>query len=137
MNDQAQDEAGAVPRIPDPFTIDWQRARIVHDRPSDELLVYFGGIPRAAASIALDVGDRDFIYDRVDPATGETVGMEIDGFLAYAVRRYPAFVAFLARTELGGYDDLDAANLRRWAREQNHEQADDEARNSAVTPLTA
>ncbi len=137
MNDQASDEAGAVPHFPNPFTIDWQRARIVYDRPSDELLVYFDGVARAAASIALDVGDRDFIYARVDPATGETVGMQIDGFLTYAVRRYPAFVAFLAHAELRGYNELAAANLRRWAREQTHDQADDDAMIAAMTPLTA
>ena len=137
MNDRAPDGSGLVPQILDPLTVDWRRTRIDYDRPSDELLVYFDGVARAAAGIAFDVGDRDFVYDRVDPNMGDTVGMDVDGFLAYAIRRYPDFVAFLARAELRGYDDLAAANLRCWAREQTREQADEEALIAAMTPLTA
>ncbi len=63
--------------------------------------------------------------------------MQIDGNLACAIRRYPDLVAFLARAELRGYDDLAAANQHRWAREQTREQADDEAMIAAMTPMTA
>lgn len=137
MIDRKADLSELVPTMPDPLTIDWRRARIVYDRPSDELLVSFDGISRAAASLALDIGDRDFIYARVDPITGETVGFQVDGFLASAVRRHSDLVAFLAPAELRGYDDLAAANLRRWAREQSRDQADEEAMIAAITPLTA
>lgn len=113
-----------TPTIPEPATVDWTHARISYDRINDELSVSFGGVAVAAASIPLDIGDRDFIYARVNPTTGETVGLQIDGFLAYAVTQYPNLVAFLVLAELHGYDDLAAADLRRWARERTDDRAE-------------
>ena len=56
MRGLSPDNLVLEPSIPDPATIDWRRASIVYDRPSDELLIYFDRTKRAAASVALDIG---------------------------------------------------------------------------------
>ncbi len=124
MTGQHPDILTLAPTMPDPATVDWERASIVYDRPSDELLIYFDRTKRAAASIALDIGDQDFVYARVDPVTGDTIGVQIDGFIAYALGRYPAFVDILTVAEIRGIDDIAAEALRRWARGRSREHAD-------------
>ncbi|MBA3642876.1 MAG: hypothetical protein H0W59_02265 [Chloroflexia bacterium] len=124
VNKNTSDIMTLTPALPDPASIDWTRARVVYDRVSDELSISFDGVVRAAASIALDIGDHDYIYARVNPTTGETVGLQIDGFLSYAIRQHPDAAVLLTQAELRGYDDLAAAELRRWAWAQMHERAD-------------
>jgi len=136
VNEKMPDITTLTPTLPDPASINWKHARVVYDRVSDELSISFDGVVRAAASIALDVGDRDYIYARVDPTTGETVGLQIDGFLSYAVRQHPDAAVLLTQAELRGYDDLAAAELHRWAWARTHERAD-VALSAAVDHLIA
>lgn len=124
MSDQPPDILTLVPTVPDPKTVDWERAVFIYDPPSDELLLYFDRDRRAGASIALDVGDTDYVYARVDPATGETIGMQIDSFRHYAVGRNPELADILAVAEINGLDDISAAELRRRARRNSQERAD-------------
>lgn len=139
MSKQTPDILTLTPTMPDPATIDWERASIVYDRPSDELLIYFDRGERAAASIALDVGnqDQDFVYARVDPVTGDTIGVQIDGFMAYALGRHPEFVDILTVAEIRGIDDISAAELRRWARGRSREHADAATIVATIGEMTA
>ncbi len=136
MSEPAPDLMTLIPAFPDPITVDWKHAWIVYDRVSDQLLVYFGGVAREAVSIAIDTGDRDYFFARVDPNTGETVGLQIDGLLVYGIVQNPDLVAFLALAELRGYDDMAAANLHRWAQERVNEEIEAEI-SAAVGRLIA
>ena len=113
-----------APKWPELESLPKGQVRFTYDRPSDTLYVDFYGKARPASSEPLDVGDRDYLFVRVDPQTDEVVGVQIESFLAYAVKQHPYFVEVLEVADLHGYDDLEAANLRRWAREQSHELAD-------------
>lgn len=124
VNDSGSDPLTRTPKLPDAASIDWTRARVVYDRISDELSISFDGVFRPAASIALDIGPHDYIYARVDPTTGETVGLQVDGFLGYVIRQHPDSAAFLTLAELHGFDDLAATELRQWAWERTNERAE-------------
>ena len=124
MSQRPLDILTLAPTIPDPKTVDWERAVVVYDRPSDDLLLSFDRDRRAAASLALDFGDQDDVYARVDPATGETIGLQIDGFMACALERHPEFVGILTVAEITGLDDIKAAELRRWTRARAQAHAD-------------
>lgn len=123
MNENAPDILTLKPALPE-GTFDLERALVVYDRVSDELSLYFDGVVRAAANIAIDSGDHDYIYARVDPMTGETVGLQFDGFLKYVIHQHPEAASLLTVAELHGFDDLAAADLRRWARARVGKQAD-------------
>lgn len=113
-----------------------RQIRFSYDRPTDTLFVDFYGRARPASSEPLDNGDRDYLFLRVDPVSQEVVGLQIEEFLAYAVGRHPEFVAAL---EIAQLDDRDAeaADLRRWAREQACGPADAHALISTVERLSA
>ena len=53
---------------------------------------------------------------RVDPLTDEVVGLQIESFLTYAVKQHPDWIRVLTYADLHGYDDIEAAKLRKWAR---------------------
>jgi len=91
--------------------------RFTYDRAADELDVDFYGEARPAVSVPLDQGDRDYIYLRVDPASRQVVGLQIEAFLAYAVKQHPDFLAALVVADLPGFNDLEATRLRRQAAE--------------------
>jgi hypothetical protein len=95
-----------------------RQIRFGYDRPTDTLFVDFYGRARPASSEPLGVGDRDYLFLRVDPVTQEVVGLQIEDFLAYAVGRHPEFVAALEIAHLDDLDATEAAELRHWAREQ-------------------
>ena len=111
--------------------------RFVYDRLADTLYVDFDGHARPAVSVPLDQGDRDYLYLRVDPETHRVVGLHIEAFLAYAVAQHPEFIEALEIAELRGFDDLEAAELQRRAREQARERADAVALIAAVERLSA
>jgi len=75
------------PRWPERETVDPERVGFTYDRPSDTLFVDFSGRPRPAVSVPADArfGTVD-IYLRVDPASEEVVGLQIEGVLAAADR---------------------------------------------------
>lgn len=99
-----------TPRWPDFGSLPSQQARFTYDGPSDTLFVDLYGEPRAAASIPLDRGDRDYLFLRVDPQTEEVVGLQIEHFLTYAVAQHPELRNALAVADLVG---IDRAELRR------------------------
>lgn len=121
----------AIERLPE------QQIRFSYDRPTDTLFVDFYGRARPASSEPLDVGDRDYLFVRVDPLTQEVVGLQIEEFLAYAVDRHPAFVAALAIADLDDLDAAEAAELRRWARERARHSVDAHALIASVERLSA
>jgi hypothetical protein len=88
------------PRWPDLVSLTPDRVRLTYDRPTDTLFVDFRGAAVPAASIPLDRGDRDYLFLRVDPATEEVVGLQIEHFLSYAILQHPELT-----------DTLDAASL--------------------------
>lgn len=65
------------------------RKRLSYDRLSDTLFLEFYDKPRPAISVPAEDGDRDYFYFRLDPKTDETVGVQIEAFLAYAVGHDP------------------------------------------------
>lgn len=114
-----------VPRWPDLEDLPKGKLRFVYDRLSDTLFVDFYGEARPASSEPLDEGDRDYLFVRVDPHTDEVVGLQIETFRAYALKRHPYLVEALDIADLQGFSDIEAADIRRWAHEQVHEAMDD------------
>ncbi|MFN8593500.1 MAG: hypothetical protein U0031_18735 [Thermomicrobiales bacterium] len=105
------------PRWPDFRLLPPQEMRLTYDRPSDTLFVDFSGEARAAASVPLDRGDRDYLFLRVDPETEAVVGMQIEHFLSYAIARHPELraaldVAQIGRIDRGELDGLIPATMR-------------------------
>ncbi len=67
-----------VPTLPD---IDAANVRVEYDHPTDRLWVSLVGEPHPASNVYVD---DDAMY-RVDPHTGEVVGLEIERFLERAL----------------------------------------------------
>ncbi|MGH8574829.1 MAG: hypothetical protein ACREX8_20030 [Gammaproteobacteria bacterium] len=97
------------PKWPDFTLLPADQMRYTYDRPSDTLFVDFYGTARAAASVPLDRGDRDYLYLRVDPETDAVVGLQIEYFLSYVVEQHPDLAGALDVATLVdiGDDDLD------------------------------
>ncbi len=116
LGDQADEVAPSFPRLPDIATLPQGGLRFIYDEPTDTLSVDFFGRALPAVSVAVDRGDRDSLYLRVDPETGRVVGLQIEAFLSYAAVQDPPLMAALTVAELRGVDELAALNLRREAR---------------------
>ena len=99
------------------------QVRSTYDRVSDTLFVNFYGEARPASSEPVDLGGRDYVFVRVDPLTGEVVGLQIESFLAYAVKQHPDWIEALAISDLHGFNDIEAVSLRRRALELAGEHA--------------
>lgn len=70
-------------------------ARIDYDPVSDTFLVAFAP-GRPAAGMALETGDREYAYLRVDLDTEEIVGIEIEDVHALAIGRHPTWAPLIA-----------------------------------------
>lgn len=99
--------------LPEPAGLDLERIAWSYRRDSDTLLVDLYGRGRPALSVPLDVGERDYLFVRVDVKTDEVVGLQIEDFLAYAVIQHPELVDALTIAELDGIDAADVDALRR------------------------
>jgi len=85
---------------------------VSYDRLSDELLVYFSGRDFPAASFPVS-DDADHIYLLGDVETGRVVGLHVEGFLAYAVKRLPPLIDLLDIADLRGITPAEVAEVRR------------------------
>ena len=90
-----------------------ERVRFAYDRPSDTLFVDFDGAARPAASIALDLGGRDYVYARADVETDEVVGLQIEHYLSHAVKVHPNLVDALDFASFEGIGRDEIARLPR------------------------
>jgi len=99
--------------MPEPAALDMDRIVWSYRRDSDTLLVDLYGRGRPALSVPLDIGERDYLFVRVDVKTDEVVGLQIEDFLDYAVVRHPELVDALTFAELDGIDEADVDSLRR------------------------
>jgi len=97
------------PAWPEPSSWSANQSRFTYDRPTDTLFVDLFADARPAASVPLERGDRDFLFLRVDPETGEIVGLQIEHFLSYAVIQHPELARALDVASLidVGKDDID------------------------------
>ena len=78
------------------------------DRRSDTLLIHLFG--RGLETISVPVGNH--LYALVTPDTETTVGFQIEGFLAQAVRDDPESVTLLDYAELRGITPADVRELQ-------------------------
>lgn len=112
-----------------------RQIRFGYDRRTDTLFVDFYGRASPASGEPLDVGDRDYLFLRVDPVTQAVVGHQIENFLADAVEQHREFVAALRIAQPDDLDDAEAAELRRWARDRSGEPVDAPALIASVERL--
>jgi hypothetical protein len=98
------------PQWPDLTALPEGDVRFTYDRPTDTLFIDFYGEARAAASIPLNHGDRDYLYLRVDPESDAVVGLQIEHVLSYAIARHPELTDALDAASLVG---VDRETLRR------------------------
>lgn len=73
-------------KVPSPAAIDAADVRVEYEHPTDTLWVSVVGEPRAAYNVYV----HDDAMCRVDPHTGEVVGLEIERFLERALKFRPA-----------------------------------------------
>lgn len=64
-----------------------------YDAVADELMVYVGPAPVPAISRAIETPERDYVYVRIGGPINQLVGIQVDGFRAWAVERHPAWTA--------------------------------------------
>lgn len=60
-----------------------------YDPVADELMVYIGPAPVPAVSRAIETPERDYVYVRIGAPINRLVGIQVDGFRAWAVKRHP------------------------------------------------
>ena len=97
------------PRWPDRDSIDPDRVALNYWSEVDTLMIDLFGEALPAVSVPLNLGgDRDYLYLRLNPSTGEVVGFQVEDFLTYAVNQQPFLVEALALARLHGKtaDDL-------------------------------
>jgi hypothetical protein len=86
-----------VPRLPAFDGLDSKDLLVRYDAGADILHVHFFGRPLPAVNIDI----TEYLYLRVDIETHRVVGLQIDGYLHYAVHQNPAL---LILAELAGID---------------------------------
>ena len=93
-------------------TIDLDRVALEYDNATDTLFVDFFGEPLPGVNVPLDTGDIGFISARLSTATREVVGIEIEGFLRYAIDRLPGWRVLAEFVGLGSVADDTSSNRR-------------------------
>lgn len=101
------------PARPEPSSWSANQSRFTYDRPTDTLFVDLFADARPAASVPLERGDRDFLFLRVDPETGEIVGFQIEHFLSYAVIHHPELARALDVASLIDVEPDDVERITR------------------------
>lgn len=75
--------------------IDPENVVVSFDRRSDTLLIHLFGRGRGSVSVPVS----DYLYLMVDPATEETIGVHVEGFLSQAVKDSPEAMKLQATAE--------------------------------------
>ena len=118
--------APAAPPMPTGDDLD--AMRFDYDGPSDTVLVHLGGSPRPAITVVVD----EYVSYRIDPATEEIVGYQIEDFLAEAVRAVPGFLTI---AELVGIEPDALARARQGLTPDQRRRAAAEALVGHLVPL--
>jgi hypothetical protein len=87
-----------------------------YDRASDTLMLHFRGQPRPAVSIPIE-SREDGVYVRLDRETNQVVGLQIEGFIADFIDRFPELADLLKHAHLRGIDRDEAVAIARRAQE--------------------
>lgn len=93
-----------------------ERKHLSYDRLSDTLFLEFYDEPRPAISVPTADGDRDYFYLRLDPKTGEILGVQLEAFLGYAVGHDPHLWAWIVDADVEGLTEVETAKLMERAR---------------------
>lgn len=96
---------GYIPILPTPGEIDPARLVLSYNDAADTLYVHF--FERGQPAVSVDV--NEFLYLRVDEITHRVVGLQIEGYLAYVVRKHPAW---LSLADLAGIPADEIAKAR-------------------------
>jgi len=95
-----------APRLAEklPKRLDSDAVVIAYDRISDTLMIHFFGRGRAATSVPVEdtVDGRDLVFARLDRATDEVVGIQVEEFLDVYVKARPEMIKLLSVAELRG-----------------------------------
>lgn len=103
--------------------VDPRRVVLSYDRQSDTLLLFLDGWDRRSVV----VGHTDYTFLLVDPGTNEFVGLQIEDFLACAVKDDPRLMQLLDYADLRG---TNRAAVRQECRIALHaDQVTDQQRN--------
>jgi hypothetical protein len=101
--DEVSERLGFEPVFPPVRDIDPRLLWIGYDGDADSLMVYFYGKPLPAVSVDVN----PCVYLRVDPVSHAVVGLQIEGFLARAVREDPRLLEFAGAAGLSD-DEIEA-----------------------------
>ena len=88
-----------------------------YDRASDTLMLHVRGEPRPAVSIPIE-SREDGVYVRLDRETNQVVGIQIEGFIADFIDRFPELADLLKSAHLRGIERDEAVAIARRAQEQ-------------------
>ena len=96
---------GFAPIWPSPGEIDGSRLLFGYNDAADTLYVHFFDRSRPAVSVDIN----EFVYLLVDAIEYRVVGLQIEGFLSYAVRKHPDW---LPLAELAGIPSEEIEKAR-------------------------
>lgn len=80
---------GYTPILPTPSEIDPARLVLSYNDAADTLYIHF--FERGQPAVSVDV--NEFLYLRVDEITHRVVGLQIEGYLIYVVRKHPEWLS--------------------------------------------
>jgi hypothetical protein len=89
--------------------VDTTNAAVRYDRESDTLMVHFSGV--GLPGVSIENGDGWFV--RWDRERGRPIGIQIEGFLARAVKEEPALLNVLDVADLRGLTPEEVGRIRR------------------------
>lgn len=89
-----------------------------YDDLADTLMVYFYGKPEPAISVPVE--GSPYFYLRVDPESGEILGLQIEAFATKFIQEHPEFVDFIDTLDIPerAFEAIDRSDVRRrrpWA----------------------
>ncbi len=96
--------------------VDPRQVVLSYDRPSDTVLIFLFGRERRSVV----VGHTDYTFLLVDPGTNEFVGLQIEDFLACAVKDDPRLARLLEYAELRGTTRAEVRQECRIALDDGH-----------------
>jgi hypothetical protein len=84
---------------------------VSYDRDSDTLMLHLGGRPRAATSVPIERASRTAFFVRLDRASDEIVGFQIEDFTASFLEDHPELADTLNDADLRGITQEEVAEI--------------------------
>ncbi|HMM40679.1 MAG TPA: DUF2283 domain-containing protein [Thermomicrobiales bacterium] len=102
---QLKNLLGYTPVLPTEEDLDIEKVVVRYHPDADTLYVHFYGLGQPAVSVDLN----EYLYVRVNDETRRVIGIQIEGYLEFAVRDDPRWLDW---AELAGIDPAEIERVR-------------------------